>query len=52
MYTRRMIQRYGLNKVDDMIYDKKPYKITTPELREKIEYYTIKVEELKKKLIK
>ncbi len=51
-YTRFMIDRYGREAVDEL--EKKSLsgeKITTPELRERIEYYKNKVNELLKKEI-
>ena len=47
MYTRRMIQQYWMEKVDEMMFDKKPYKISTPELEELIKIYSEWVEYLK-----
>lgn len=40
IYTRRMQNRYWVEKIDKMINDKQIFKITTPELTEMIENYT------------
>lgn len=46
-YTRYMIDRYGREFVDELeVKAKSSVKISTPELREKIEYYRGKVAEL------
>lgn len=48
IYTRWMIRKYWLDKVDEMIFDKQPFKIRTYELEAMIEYYMEKVKELMK----
>lgn len=51
VYTRRMQKNYWISFVDRLIADKWPYKISTPELVEMINYYTRKVDFLLSKKI-
>lgn len=46
VYTRRMQMKYWLSKVDEMIRDKQTYKRYTRELKEMINEYTQKCEEI------
>lgn len=49
VYTRRMQRKFWIEYVDKMISNKfKVFKISTPEIIQKIEYYKQKVEELMK----
>ena len=45
-YTCNMIDEYWKDRVDCMINDKEPVKITTPEIEEMIEKYELLVEKL------
>ena len=51
VYTRRMQKNYWISFVDRLIADKWPYKISTPELVEMINYYSRKVDFLLAKKI-
>lgn len=49
VYTRRMQKKFWIEYVDQMISNKfKIFKISTPEIISKIEYYQNKVSELEK----
>ena len=50
IYTLKMIEMYGKEKVEEILNDKELVKISTPEIKEKIEYYTKEVDLLFKNL--
>jgi hypothetical protein len=51
IYTRRMQRKYGIEKIDEMITKKNDvFKIHTSEIKEKIEYYKTKINELQPSL--
>ena len=50
-YTRRMQRKYGIKKVDEMIYDKQPYDISTPELEDMMCRYRGKLDNYAYKFI-
>lgn len=47
IYTRFMQRKYGVEKVDEMINDKAPYKIPTWEIEDKTRVYEVKLKLLK-----
>lgn len=52
IYTIKMIEEYGTIKIEAMINDKSLVKITTPDIKEKIEYYKLRALELENHLTK
>lgn len=51
IYTSRMIDEYGKEKIDTMIWDKQITKISTPDIIDKIEHYWILVEAHLKRVV-
>ena len=52
VYVLRMIDKYGRDKIDQMINDREIVKISTAEIMEKIEHYKLRVIELEKNIIR
>lgn len=48
-YTRWMQNKYGIERIDEMINDKQIFKLRTPEIMEMIEGYLIKCRQLANK---
>lgn len=51
VYTLKMTDEYGRERIEEMLSDKQLVKISTPEIMDKIEYYKIRVIELEKHLV-
>ena len=49
VYTRWMQNKFGIEKIDEMINDKLIFKLRTPEIEEMIEEYLIKCRQLANK---
>ena len=49
LYTRYMQNKYGVDKVDEMINDKQIFKLKTPDIEEMITEYGIKCKQLANK---